>query len=239
VVVEDTRGNLYIGYSLRDSFNSSCLPPKKLERKRWTTTDGSGPQDRSSVLANEIIRKLEKLQGESSYKFVAAGLNKNLAELSPVLCSRLWLGLDIVPLVFDIPRASSTQPPPSRRPSLLRSASRFQEDSLNPTVDKEAKTLAQNCASYFGDLHLARVTLGNQNEVAVDCDGHARISSKEDFQRTVGKATWDATIKYAASLRERKIKIAFFNSTPQGGGVALMRHALIRFLRLLEVDARW
>jgi alpha,alpha-trehalose phosphorylase (configuration-retaining) len=46
-------------------------------------------------------------------------------------------------------------------------------------------------------------------------------------------------MKYAELLKARKIKIAFFNSTPQGGGVALMRHALVRFLRLLEVDVEW
>ena len=46
-------------------------------------------------------------------------------------------------------------------------------------------------------------------------------------------------MKYAKELRGRKTKIAFFNSTPQGGGVALMRHALVRFLRLLNIDCKW
>lgn len=44
---------------------------------------------------------------------------------------------------------------------------------------------------------------------------------------------------YARSLKEDKIRIAFFNSTPQGGGVALMRHALVRFARLLGVRLQW
>ncbi len=56
---------------------------------------------------------------------------------------------------------------------------------------------------------------------------------------SVGERTWEATLKYADSLKARNMKIAFFNTTPQGGGVALMRHALIRFLRLLNVDASW
>jgi hypothetical protein len=34
-------------------------------------------------------------------------------------------------------------------------------------------------------------------------------------------------------------KIIFFNSTIQGGGGALMRHALIRLFRQLAVDAHW
>lgn len=53
------------------------------------------------------------------------------------------------------------------------------------------------------------------------------------------ETTWAATLKYAEALKKNKVQIAFFNSTPQGGGVALMRHALIRFLRIIGVDASW
>ncbi|OGH10260.1 MAG: hypothetical protein A2152_02605 [Candidatus Levybacteria bacterium RBG_16_35_6] len=34
-------------------------------------------------------------------------------------------------------------------------------------------------------------------------------------------------------------RIIFINSTPQGGGVALMRQALIRLYKLIDVDAHW
>lgn len=44
---------------------------------------------------------------------------------------------------------------------------------------------------------------------------------------------------YSQSLREGRKKFAFFSATPQGGGVALMRHALVRFCRLLGVDCTW
>lgn len=44
---------------------------------------------------------------------------------------------------------------------------------------------------------------------------------------------------YAQKLCEHKTKVAFFSSTPQGGGVALMRHALVRFSRLMKVDLTW
>lgn len=84
--------------------------------------------------------------------------------------------------------------------------------------------------------------LGYRNAVEVDCEtlqGRAHITGLEDYPGTVGQTTWDATMIYADSLKKNKTKIAFFNSTPQGGGVALMRHALIRFLRLLGVDCKW
>jgi hypothetical protein len=44
---------------------------------------------------------------------------------------------------------------------------------------------------------------------------------------------------YAEKLRRNKTRIAFFSSTPQGGGVALMRHALVRFARRIGVDLSW
>jgi hypothetical protein len=61
----------------------------------------------------------------------------------------------------------------------------------------------------------------------------------EDYRKSCGDLTWNATMKYANSLEGKKTKIAFFSSTPQGGGVALMRHALVRFARVAGVDLNW
>jgi hypothetical protein len=44
---------------------------------------------------------------------------------------------------------------------------------------------------------------------------------------------------FVTALKKSKTKIAFFSSTPQGGGVALMRHALVRLTKLLGVDLTW
>jgi hypothetical protein len=41
------------------------------------------------------------------------------------------------------------------------------------------------------------------------------------------------------NLKANKTKVAFFSSTPQGGGVALMRHALIRFAHTMGADVTW
>jgi hypothetical protein len=93
--------------------------------------------------------------------------------------------------------------------------------------------------SFFGREDQPRLYVGWENEVLVDCEGHAQISSKKDFQNSVSDQTWQATMKYVTALKRSGTKIAFFNSTPQGGGVALMRHALIRFLRTVGVEAKW
>jgi len=76
--------------------------------------------------------------------------------------------------------------------------------------------------------------------VQVDSNGRAQLTNVASYQDTVNAdTTWAATMKYAESLKRNNTKIAFFNSTPQGGGVALMRHALIRFLRVIDVDCTW
>lgn len=73
----------------------------------------------------------------------------------------------------------------------------------------------------------------------MDSDGAAQITYEPNYRDTVHPNTYAATMFYANSLKKNGTKIAFFNSTPQGGGVALMRHALIRFLRLIDVDCKW
>jgi alpha,alpha-trehalose phosphorylase (configuration-retaining) len=94
-------------------------------------------------------------------------------------------------------------------------------------------------ARYYGPNQQPRLEIGYRNKVEVDAGGHAQMTELSDYQSTVGARTWEGVIKYAEQLKGRKVKIAFFNATPQGGGVALMRHALIRFFILLDVDVKW
>ena len=75
--------------------------------------------------------------------------------------------------------------------------------------------------------------------VEVDTDFHVRLANREDFQKTVSHHTWAAVQHYASDLKKRKVSIAFFSATPQGGGVALMRHALLRLAHSLDVDIKW
>ncbi|KAL5533032.1 hypothetical protein ACEPAF_4808 [Sanghuangporus sanghuang] len=108
------------------------------------------------------------------------------------------------------------------------------------TLDEQADSAARKCIMYFGPNNNPRLTIGPRNQVTVDAGGKIHlIDDLEEFEKTVGRGTWNAVNKFADELREKKIKIGFFSSTPQGGGVALMRHALIRFLTLLDVDVAW
>lgn len=73
----------------------------------------------------------------------------------------------------------------------------------------------------------------------IDAGFHSHMCTIEDYKTTCGDATWMSVMKFASELKQKKIKIAFFSSTPQGGGVALMRHALVRFARVAGVDLTW
>jgi glycosyltransferase involved in cell wall biosynthesis len=80
---------------------------------------------------------------------------------------------------------------------------------------------------------------GYRGEVEVDASGKAHLTTAEHYKKSVSCNTWKAAMHFAGSLKERQIKIAFFSATPQGGGVALMRHALIRFFRTIGVHCKW
>lgn len=62
-----------------------------------------------------------------------------------------------------------------------------------------------------------------KNQVLVDSGGRIHLlDDLDEFRKTVGTGTWNSVTKMAEELREKKVKIGFFSSTPQGGGVALV-----------------
>jgi len=75
--------------------------------------------------------------------------------------------------------------------------------------------------------------------VQTDAGFKAHITTIQNHKDTCGTSTWEAMMFFAKKLKAKKTKVAFFSSTPQGGGVALMRHALVRFARLIGVDLVW
>lgn len=93
--------------------------------------------------------------------------------------------------------------------------------------------------SFFNPNKEPYLQVGFRGDVDVDCGSHAVIASLADYHETVKSPTWNAVLKFAERAKQQNLKIAFFSATPQGGGVALMRHALVRFLRLLDVDITW
>lgn len=86
------------------------------------------------------------------------------------------------------------------------------------TVDEQADSAARKCIMYFGPGNNPRLSIGPRNQVAVDAGGKIHlIDDLDEYRKSVYKGTWNAVIKLADELREKKIKIGFFSSTPQGG----------------------
>lgn len=89
---------------------------------------------------------------------------------------------------------------------------------LTRTTIEQADSAARKCLMYFGPNNNPRLTIGPMNQVTVDCGGKIHLlDDLEEFKKTVGEGTWNAVIKLSDELREKKIKIGFFSSTPQGG----------------------
>ena len=183
------------------------------------------PAGQATGIADYLVCMIRNYAQKSQYKFLGAGLSQELIELSPQAPTRLWSGLDIVPAVICGGEGGSLSNRQRSDPAI--------------GVDELADSLARKCLSYFGPSNQPRVQVGFSNKVEVDIGGRARLTALEEYRQTVNENTWKAMTKYAESLRQRGKKFAFFSATPQGGGVALMRHALIRFFKVLGVECTW
>lgn len=87
---------------------------------------------------------------------------------------------------------------------------------------------------------LINYDFGPNNDVPVDANNKINLVDISDYEKTVSPETWSVFMNIVERIRdEQDLKVAFFNATPQGGGVALMRHAGIRLFRLLGVKCRW
>lgn len=52
----------------------------------------------------------------------------------------------------------------------------------------------------------------------VDLDDQIHMVDLEHYQKTVCEETWRVISEIAKEVKDRKLRLSFFNSTPQGGG---------------------
>ncbi|KAF8751454.1 Glycosyl transferases group 1 [Rhizoctonia solani] len=203
------------------------------------------PSKAPGVVENYVIKSIMQFSTDHMLKFVACGLTQFLADLAPNLCNRLWLELDMVPMV-PLPRAFDQQASEARSPtlsdwhypgpeggaeqpkeeSLLKSVTdTLKGTSLNVAgkatpraVDEQADSAVRKCVMYFGPTHNPRLSIGYRNEVEVDAAGKIHLLDGLDvYRKTCRQPTWNAVMHYANDLRDRGVKLGFFSSTPQGG----------------------
>lgn len=129
----------------------------------------------------------------------------------------------------------------SAEDTLKEAASRlWLEEDIVPYVVNEQDVdyrsdlaeMARMIASNFNKDNIVSTKLGADNEVEV-----AELVTREDYEKTAIPADVALLTRLAHDFEGKRL--VFINATPQGGGVALMRHALIRLLRLYNVDVHW
>ncbi|CAH1756724.1 8531_t:CDS:10 [Entrophospora sp. SA101] len=140
---------------------------------------------------------------------------KKLLFTSPSLASRIWLELDALPFIVH---------------------------TKGRTVDERASSAVRKTVVWMSPLtpgSIPRISVGYRHEVEVDLNGMIKLVDLLHYEKTVCPETWRVINTIANELRAKNTYISFFNATPQGGGVALMRHAIVRLCHLLELNIHW
>lgn len=132
-------------------------------------------EDNAALISDHVLESLKNFSHEHVCKFIGAGVTITLLKEVPNLCSRLWLEMDIVPIVCDIKpyvkEASPTHPKLKHARSGLPSGSvsgsetpvflgTTQPDTnlsgvsgklpLLRTLDEQADSAARKCLVHFG-----------------------------------------------------------------------------------------
>ena len=175
----------------------------------------NGTENEPEKMYRSIINFISKYQKEKQCKIVIAGLVNGESSLLFNLGKRLWFELDIVPCILQASGSS---------------------------LDEKACSAARKANLYVsptGMPGLCKISVGYRHEVEVDCNGKLSFCSLEDYEKHFTKDTWKELMETSQKVKELGKSIVFFNSTPQGGGVAIIRHSTIRIFKLLGIDAHW
>ncbi|KAJ5665015.1 uncharacterized protein N7477_007463 [Penicillium maclennaniae] len=186
------------------------------------------PEATEVEIGQSIISELKEYSDIHLEKIVGIALPRTLHERIPSLCPQLWAEMDILPIALDEESSVISYAENETRVHLEHKA-----------IDEQAESMARKCTRFFGPNNLPLLHVGFLGDVGVDASFHIKLMNEDCFQQSVRPKTWSAVEYYVKDLRDRQVKIAFFSATPQGGGVALMRHALIRLAHEVGVDIKW
>ncbi|KAF4188400.1 hypothetical protein CNMCM7927_001606 [Aspergillus lentulus] len=173
-----------------------------------------------------ILAQLREYSLDHAEKFIGTCLPTELTDICPRLASRLWLELDVMPLV--VPQHDAL-------------GGRYEQEIPWETrdADEQAEYLAMKCVRLFGPNNIPLLQVGFRGLVEVDSGFMMHLATLDDYKGTVSERTWMALERLAGQVREKKARIALFSATPHGGGVALIRHAFLRLSKLLNLDVQW
>lgn len=157
----------------------------------------------------KLLQVLDEYERKNNVKFVNIILSQEDPKEVHRLGADMWLNLDII---GSVEQANGENPK-----EIARKYAELAKEKSEKTENK---------------IRIAKVDLTETRKVKV-----ARLVTLEDYKGTTPNHDWHKLTKLTYDFKGKTI--AFFNSTPQGGGVALMRHALMRLFDLLKIDAHW
>ncbi|GAA5863971.1 hypothetical protein JCM1840_000652 [Sporobolomyces johnsonii] len=147
-----------------------------------------------------------------------ATFNVDAEDGSADFLTRVWLKLDSIPFLASS-AASEGQF------SLDAQAGAALDEALSSLVPMSSSTV--------------KVALSPLRQVLVDADFRIHLYSMKLLKSITSPALWHAFTVLGQALAMQKTSVAFFSATPRGGGVALMRHSLMRIWNSVGMDAGW
>ncbi|RKP05233.1 hypothetical protein THASP1DRAFT_32926, partial [Thamnocephalis sphaerospora] len=168
-------------------------------------------------ICHHVLQALQQYMHSQHYKVHAVAIGRHSLEGPPLpaeieFATRIWFQLDAVPVLLYA------------RPG---------------DVDERASSVVRKTVSRQFPGSIFRIPVTHRHEVEVDNGGEIVLCSLRDYERTTPPAIFQRLLRMAEIVRNKKLRVSFFSSTMQGGGVALMRHALLRLASLLGLDFHW
>ncbi|KAG0123141.1 hypothetical protein HOY82DRAFT_652278 [Tuber indicum] len=214
IVIDDK--TVKIGFSIHDGL---CVVDDYANLS--SLSYGNHMQD---LIRENTIHTIVALSKSRLATFVAAGATLGLKEMCTGLSAYIRRKLDVVLVLSKVQaRASSAC-----------------GDATIDIAEKE-DFASRELVSCFGPYHNPALIIGFQNQEMPDAQGAIKlVDSMRDYESTYAYE-WRGynAGKTKGDPQSPHIKIALFSATPQGGGVGLMRHALVRFCSELGVDMSW
>ncbi|MFH1836980.1 MAG: glycosyltransferase [Candidatus Omnitrophota bacterium] len=165
-------------------------------------------------MKDQLLRLLRKIEVSNNIKIDGIGISGLSEEETRALGSYLWLKGDHV---WEMVQAEKGNGPDIAINNSKTIAGKF---------TKKGEKYEYNTIQIFRD--------DKDNKVKVH-----DIVTPEDHKAITDEEEWKIFEKLTNVAEKQRTKILFFNSTAQGGGVALMRHSLISLLRAKGVDVDW
>ncbi|ORX40487.1 trehalose synthase [Kockovaella imperatae] len=197
----------------------------------WHThgLDDEARKDQAKSFAGEVLATMREIQTTRSMKICLIAVAQPVPEeikssgRGTHFLPTVWLHVDAIPFTILPSTAIFTKLP-------------------SPSTQAGATAAVSAAVKY---LHAATHTAttatldNNDHHVQVDCDGQVTLCDLIHYEESTSPQLWSRFMALAKLIRGTNTSIHFFSATPQGGGVALMRHALVRLWKLVGVQVKW